>query len=591
MPAVFVADGFDGQGNDRAGALVIQDLNKHPNTNGSLGVAWDANRNNAPFLYREVPSTDSWIATMKIDAQSSGQFSYAPIVVRLKGTPPNPVGLGLGDALHANESFVTTGRLRGNTFLIRNIVNGAQVDEIARPLPSGAPLWISLLKTLDNFTTSYSFDGVNYQFVDRVTNNMLHQYGESIQIGPSFMMGGGGEGQVVIDSFSMTTVFVDIFPVPWTGAKGIFGSGEWTDPGNWTEIATNEYPNSKYREVVFSFVDDIIAPVVITNSAAVTVKSISFVSTDTHRIAGSGKISLESNDLTARIIVDRGSHEIELDVALVNKTIAFASPGARLDLDGPLDFMAPGRTLTIDGPGRINFNDDTDLPILGSVINNGHVGGNGRVNASLQNQAGGTVSPGTSAGTLTVDGNYTQDAGATLAIELGGSTAGTFDALNVGGIASLNGTLNVSLADGFVPSVGDSFQILSAGSRVGTFSNTPGDVLNAGLGKFLVTYSANAVTLSSFMPNQVPGDYNSNGVVDAADYVIWRNHLATITPLINEGASPNIVDQADYDFWKANFGKTAGSGATTTGIAAVPEPATFMLLVMSIASAVRIRRS
>ena len=62
---------------------------------------------------------------MKIDAQSSGQFSYAPIVVRLKGTPPNPVGLGLGDALHANESFVTTGRLGGNTFLMRNIVNGA----------------------------------------------------------------------------------------------------------------------------------------------------------------------------------------------------------------------------------------------------------------------------------------------------------------------------------------------------------------------------------------------------------------------------------------------------------------------------------
>ena len=438
----------------------------------------------------------------------------------------------------------------------------AQVDEIARPLPSGAPLWISLLKTLDNFTTSYSFDGVNYQFVDRVTNNMLHQYGETIQIGPSFMMGGGGEGQVVIDSFSMTTVFVDIFPVLWTGANGSFGSGQWTDPGNWTEIAPNEFPDSKYREVVFSFVDEIMAPVVITNNAAVTVKSISFVSSHTHRITGSGKINLESNDLTARMIVDRGSHEIELDVALVNKTIAFASPGARLDLDGPLDFMAPGRTLTIDGPGRINFNDDTDLPILGSVINNGHVGGEGRINASLHNQAGGTVSPGMSAGTLAVDGNYTQDAGATLAIEIVGTTAGTFDALNVGGIATLNGTLNVSLADGFMPHAGDSFQILSAGSRVGTFSNAPGDVFNTGFGKFSVTYSANAVTMSSFMPIQVPGDYNLNGVVDAADYVVWRDRLGTNAPLTNEGASPGMVDQADYDFWKANFGKSASSSTT-----------------------------
>ena len=49
MPPVFVADGFDAQGNDRAGTLVIQDLNKHPNTNGSLGVAWDAIGTTLPF--------------------------------------------------------------------------------------------------------------------------------------------------------------------------------------------------------------------------------------------------------------------------------------------------------------------------------------------------------------------------------------------------------------------------------------------------------------------------------------------------------------------------------------------------------------
>ena len=54
-----------------------------------------------------------------------------------------------------------------------------------------------------------------------------------------------------------------------------------------------------------------------------------------------------------------------------------------------------------------------------------------------------------------------------------------------------------------------------------------------------------------------------NGVVDAADYVVWRNRLETNTPLTNEGVSPGMVDQADYDFWKANFGKSMGSGATT----------------------------
>jgi hypothetical protein len=116
-------------------------------------------------------------------------------------------------------------------------------------------------------------------------------------------------------------------------------------------------------------------------------------------------------------------------------------------------------------------------------------------------------------------------------------------------------------------------------------------VLNTGFGKFLVTYSANAVTLSSFMPIQVPGDYNLNGVVDAADYVVWRSQLGANTPLVNEGASPGMVDQADYDFWKANFGKTASSGTTTNVAAAVPEPTTFMLLVMSIAAVAGVRQT
>jgi hypothetical protein len=580
MPPVFIADGVDALGNDKAGKLVIQDLNKHPNTNGSLGVGWEATRNNAPFLYREMRSTDNWTATMKIDAQSTGQWSYAPIIARLKGTPPNPVGLGLGDMLHPNESFVAAGRLYGNTFQIRNIINGSGGSGMTRPLPSGTPLWVSLTKIFGDFTAGYSFDGINYEFASKVTNNMLHQYGEMLQIGPAFMMMGGGEGQVEIDSFSINTIFIDIFPVSWTGMNGEFGSGEWTDPGNWC-CPIPEYPDSKFLEVVFSELEEVMTPVTINNTEDVTVKSIHFRSIHEHQIAGPGKITLESDDLTARIIVEHGAHEIQLDVALGNKAIAFTSPGATLNFEGPLDFMAPGRTLTVNGGGRLNFNNNTDLPTLGSLVNNGHVGGDGRINASLLNAAGGTVSPGTSAGTLTVDGNYTQDAAATLAIELGGTAASEFDALHVGGMATLNGPLNVTFLDGFVLGPGDSFQILSAASRVGTFSNTPGNLLSTELGDFAVHYTPTAVVLTPFVGQPIMGDYNNNGRVDAADYIVWRNQIGTSVPLLNEGASPGTVDQADYDFWKTNFGKTA---SIILHPPAVPEPTTFVLLIMTIAA-------
>ncbi len=73
----------------------------------------------------------------------------------------------------------------------------------------------------------------------------------------------------------------------------------------------------------------------------------------------------------------------------------------------------------------------------------------------------------------------------------------------------------------------------------------------------------------------VPGDYNNNGVVDMADYVLWRNG----GPLQNEGASTGIVDAADYTFWRAHFGNTSGSGSSLGG-GNVPEPGAAVLLII-----------
>ncbi len=68
-------------------------------------------------------------------------------------------------------------------------------------------------------------------------------------------------------------------------------------------------------------------------------------------------------------------------------------------------------------------------------------------------------------------------------------------------------------------------------------------------------------------PVGVPGDYNGNGAVDAADYVLWRNG----GPLQNEVDAPGIVNAADYTAWRARFGNTSGSGSLSDN--AVPEPA------------------
>ena len=82
----------------------------------------------------------------------------------------------------------------------------------------------------------------------------------------------------------------------------------------------------------------------------------------------------------------------------------------------------------------------------------------------------------------------------------------------------------------------------------------------------------------------VSGDYNKNGVVDAADYVLWRNSLnATGIGLPADGNGDNKVDSADYELWRANFGKTGAPSATggSFAVLAVPEPATAVVGILA----------
>jgi hypothetical protein len=87
-----------------------------------------------------------------------------------------------------------------------------------------------------------------------------------------------------------------------------------------------------------------------------------------------------------------------------------------------------------------------------------------------------------------------------------------------------------------------------------------------------------SMEVTSAAPPGVPGDYNDNGAVDAADYVLARKHLGTVFQLENEvpGMSDGSVTQADLDAWHAQFGSSGVAGGLA---AAAPEPATFVYVM------------
>jgi Trypsin/PEP-CTERM motif len=75
------------------------------------------------------------------------------------------------------------------------------------------------------------------------------------------------------------------------------------------------------------------------------------------------------------------------------------------------------------------------------------------------------------------------------------------------------------------------------------------------------------------------GDYNSDGVIDAADYAVWRDALESGGALPND-PTPELVDDSDFYYWRDHFGETLGGGAGLgSGALAVPEPTSLDLLL------------
>lgn len=180
-------------------------------------------------------------------------------------------------------------------------------------------------------------------------------------------------------------------------------------------------------------------------------------------------------------------------------------------LDGDLTNEPGGTVFVGRGPGGPRV-------LRGSLVNHGTLELATSLTATgpvFSNEAGGTLQgsglltltgapltsagrivPGSSAGRLAVGGGASLTAGS-LEIEIGGLAPGSqFDQLDVSGTMSLGGaTLAVVLIEGFVPAVGDRFEVVTSGSLAGAFGGTTGLAIDA-TRHFELSYEANRAVLT-----------------------------------------------------------------------------------------------
>jgi uncharacterized repeat protein (TIGR01451 family) len=239
----------------------------------------------------------------------------------------------------------------------------------------------------------------------------------------------------------------------------------------------------------------------------------------------------------------------------------------------------------------------TDLPFK---LDGGKIDGAGTITGKVINN-GGLIAPGTApttTGIINITGDYTQggavivagstqgpgalgslsSSGGELDIKIGGSSAGQFDQLTVGGLATLDGVFKATLINNYFPPNGTTFPVLTYGSHGGTFASEsltyPGGSFSSNYGSTAYVLTANTTPQADLSISKVNASngqqtanlaagsnavytivVTNNGPFTAANVVVDDPPVAGITFVSNSGGCTTA--------WPCNFASLASGQSVT----------------------------
>ena len=243
---------------------------------------------------------------------------------------------------------------------------------------------------------------------------------------------------------------------------------------------------------------------------------------------------------------------------------------------------------TINGP--VSNPTSSAVTLVGDITFADAVnGGGGFFGPGTPNFAGG-FSPGDSPGTVTFESGLTLTDANTLFIELGGNNPGEFDRLEADGFASIDGTLDVSLINGYTPNAGDSFGFLFANAGFGGSFDTLNlpDISGLGLDWQL---NPGGSTLFLDVVATLQGDLNGDGFVGVDDLnIVLINWNQNVTPGDLASGDPTgegFVGVDDLNIVLVNWNSGTPPGGSSSNI---PEPTSAVLVSVGAVAMFKRRR-
>lgn len=242
-------------------------------------------------------------------------------------------------------------------------------------------------------------------------------------------------------------------------------------------------------------------------------------------------------------ITKTGANDVTFggEVAVVNAGTLRILEGA-LHLVGPSSYTQTAGTTVLNAGATLSA--ETLIDIQGGALV-----GEGLAAGDLENA--GTISPASGGtGALTVDGDYTQTASGALNIDISSTES---DLLDISGVASFAGTINVTLLGGFTPAVGQRFTVATFSSGSGVFATANLPSLSGVC--FHVERTANQLEVVATML----GDLDASNSVDLGDLAILLGNFGTLS-----GADPGDgdldndgdIDISDLAIALASFGQS-----------------------------------
>jgi hypothetical protein len=285
--------------------------------------------------------------------------------------------------------------------------------------------------------------------------------------------------------------------------------------------------------------------------------------------------STNSTDIGGTVVVGAGADStIEVEV---NRFLDFEST-SQTTLNGNLRLVSNNASIaagaTFSGAGALIIPENSHL--LADA--------NADINVLLDNQ--GTFRPAGFNAVGRVDlRDYQQGDTGGLIVDVAGTGLGQFDRLVVNGAALLDGYLNIVVDGGFVPALGNTFNVLAATSGVsGTFDLVNMSGMPDGL-TFAVKYLAGAVQLQVVSTPFFSADFDHDGDVDETDYAIWKANFGLNQ--LGDATGDGLSTAADYTVWRNQLGSApipfgAGSGGIAFDVGSTPAPEPTSAVLMAI---------